>query len=63
MECESECFNSIEKYFEANVWKIMSDYEKLCYLNRKKNYEFFIKMGKIVFIRSNDICLSLCNYY
>ncbi|GFU21213.1 KRAB-related domain-containing protein [Nephila pilipes] len=36
---------SVKQFFDVDVWRKMSDFEKRCYSNKKKNYDFFLKIG------------------
>ncbi|XP_055938180.1 uncharacterized protein LOC129968348 [Argiope bruennichi] len=33
------------QFFDEDYWQEMSDFEKCCYANKKKNYEFFLNLG------------------
>ncbi|GIY63938.1 hypothetical protein CDAR_255241 [Caerostris darwini] len=37
--------SSLEQFFDEKSWKTMSDYEKCCLSNKKKGYEFLLKIG------------------
>ncbi|GFQ64959.1 KRAB-related domain-containing protein [Trichonephila clavata] len=45
MDDSDEVDSSVKQFFDIDAWGRMGDFEKRCYTNKKRNYEFFLKIG------------------
>ncbi|PRD23297.1 UNVERIFIED_CONTAM: hypothetical protein NCL1_46725 [Trichonephila clavipes] len=65
MEHSADVDLSVKQFFDIDAWGRMSDFEKRCYSNKKRNYEFFLKIGlnpqKPEFMKSLRNSSNNCN--